>query len=286
MIITHLSKLVHAQAAVVGDHVAFRHRDDQTGQWIPTTWREFSDKVMTAAKAFAVFGIREHDCCATYTQNMPEGLIVDFAMYANRGVVVPLYATSSVPQVEYILKDSSAKIIFAGEQFQYDNAYEAIHIHSLDVKLVVFDSTVKLKEDDTTTLFFDDFLRLGLSDELLPVVQKRIDEAQGSDLANLIYTSGTTGEPKGVMLDHDNFIFAMKAHAKRLDVSDKDSSMCFLPMAHIFERAWTYFCFSMNMEVYVNLRPHDVQLSLKETEPTIMCAVPPFLGESIYCGDG
>ncbi|MEG2946486.1 MAG: long-chain fatty acid--CoA ligase [Bacteroidales bacterium] len=281
MIITHLSKLVHAQAAVVADQIAFRHRDAATKSWIPTSWKELSKKVMTVAKAMAAFGIKEHDCVATYTQNKPEGLIVDFAMYANRGVVVPLYATSSVSQFEYILNDSASKIIFAGEQFQYENAFKAIGNLSDAPKLVVFDRDVKFFPEDTTSMYLDDFMRFGETNEYLPVVEARMNAAQESDLANLIYTSGTTGEPKGVMLAHENFLFTMRIHAERLGVSEKDSSMCFLPMAHIFERAWTYFCLSQNVRVEINHNPVQVQQSLRETEPTIMCAVPRFW-EKVY----
>ena len=125
MLITHFSKLVHLQAARIGDRIAFRHKDETSGDWIPTTWKDFSAKVMKVAKAMAAFGIQEHDCIATYTQNKPEGLIVDFAANGSRAVVTPLYATSSVSQIEYILTECRAKLIFVGEQFQYDNADEA-----------------------------------------------------------------------------------------------------------------------------------------------------------------
>lgn len=281
MIITHLSKLVHEQAAVVAEQIAYRHRDIKTKSWIPTSWKDFSKKVMTAAKAMAAFGVKEHECVATFTQNKPEGLIVDFAAYANRGVVVPLYATSSEQQVEYILKDSASKIIFAGEQYQYEVAFKALRNLTEAPKLVVFDKGVKFFEEDTTTVYLDDFMKTGESDEHLSLVQSRMNAAQESDLANLIYTSGTTGEPKGVMIAHDNFLFAFRAHAERLPVSDKDSSMCFLPMAHIFERTWTYFCFTQNMLVNINPNPTEVQQALRETEPTIMCAVPRFW-EKVY----
>ncbi|MEG1617638.1 MAG: long-chain fatty acid--CoA ligase [Bacteroidales bacterium] len=281
MIITHFSKLIHAQAAKVGDQIAFRHKDYATKSWIPTTWKEFSTKVMKVAKALAASGIKEHDRIATYTQNKPEGLIVDFAMYGNRGVVVPLYATSSVEQVEYILNDSASKLIFVGEQFQYDNAFEAIRNTPSVQKIVVFDPSVKLKPEDTKSIYLDDFMKLGESDEQLPVVQERMEGASEDDLANLIYTSGTTGEPKGVMLNHSNFLTTIRTHAERLPLTEADTSMCFLPMAHIFERAWTYFCLSMNIRVEVNLRPQDVQRSLRETSPSIMCAVPRFW-EKVY----
>ncbi|MDO5570892.1 MAG: long-chain fatty acid--CoA ligase [Bacteroidales bacterium] len=281
MIITHFSKLVHAQAQQVGDQIAFRHRDYATESWIPTTWKSFSEKVMKAAKALVSFGVKEQDRIATFTQNMPQGLITDFAAYANRLIVVPLYATSSTNQVEYILNDSQAKLIFVGEQYQYDHAYEAVKNASSVKKIVVFDKDVQIHPEDKETITFEQFLELGQTQDNENLVRQRMDQATEEDLANLIYTSGTTGEPKGVMIAHSNLMNAVRIHKERLILGENESSVCFLPMAHIFERAWTYFCLSMNIRVEINLRPVDVQKSLRETQPTLMCAVPRFW-EKVY----
>ena len=281
MVITYLSKLVRGQAAAMPDHVAFRHRDDATQTWIPTTWAQFSAKVEKAARALAVLGMAVHDKIATCTQNKPEGLIVDFAAYQNRLAVVPLYATSSSAQIEYILKDSGARILFVGEQYQYDHAYEVVKSLDSVIKLIIFDPNVTLCSDDKTSIYFDNFLQLGEDMRFKEIVDERVESSDGSDLTNLIYTSGTTGEPKGVMLDNDNFMVTFRAHKDMFDMTEQDSSMCFLPMAHIFERAWSYFCLSMGTPILVNLRPIDVQKSLRETEPTIMCAVPRFW-EKVY----
>ena len=75
------------------------------------------------------------------------------------------------------------------------------------------------------------------------IVNIRIKEASVDDLATIIYTSGTTGNSKGVMLYHYNYLEAMRIHDIRLTmVSDKDLSMCFLPLTHIFEKAWVCYC--------------------------------------------
>ena len=75
------------------------------------------------------------------------------------------------------------------------------------------------------------------------IVKIRTNEAVPEDLATIIYTSGTTGESKGVMLHHSNYLEAMRIHDIRLPmVTDKDLSMCFLPLTHIFEKAWSYYC--------------------------------------------
>ena len=236
---------------------------------------------MCSSDLLAYFGLKEQQRIATYTQNKPEGLVVDFAAYSNRLVVVPLYATASIEQITYILNDSESQIIFVGEQFQYNNAYEAKkNVPSLQ-KIVIFDETVVLKSDDKSSMYLKDFMKIGQTPESETIVDKRINEAVKEDMATLIYTSGTTGEPKGVIQNHENFMFAFDAHDKKLDVVKGDTSMCFLPMAHVFERTWTYFCLYNNIRVEINLRPQEVQQSLRETTPSLMCAVPRFW-EKVY----
>ena len=108
---------------------------------------------------------------------------------------------------------------------------------------MVFDPAVKLNPEDKTSIYFDDFLRLGDNAHAETTVKIRTNEAVPEDLATIIYTSGTTGESKGVMLHHSNYLEAMRIHDIRLPmVTDKDLSMCFLPLTHIFEKAWSYYC--------------------------------------------
>lgn len=282
MAIRHFSQLVPAQAEKYGERAAFRHRDEATNQWIATSWNVFSEKVKKVAAALAGIGVKEQENVATYTQNKPEGLIVDFAAYANRAVMVPLYATSSVAQIEYILKEAEVKVLCVGEQFQYDNAFEAMKNCPDLRQLIVFDRNVKLHADDKTSVYFDDFETSGQTPANYTLVETRTAQARAEDLCTIIYTSGTTGEPKGVMLDHANFMEAMRMHDERLiTVSDQDVSLCFLPLTHIFERAWTYFCFYKGMRVDINLHPQEIQKTIREVRPTILCSVPRFW-EKVY----
>ncbi len=234
----------------------------------------------------ATVGIKEQENIATYTQNTPEVLILDFAAYYNRAVIVPLYPTSSVEQVEYILNETEARYIFVGEQAQYDNALLAMKNCAALRQIVVLDKHVKLSAEDTQSIYFMDFMAIGTTADATAAeeVERRRSAGQPDDLATLIYTSGTTGEPKGVMLTQSNYAEAMRIHQQRLvRCTDKDLSMCFLPLTHIFERGWTYFCLTVGIRVAINLRPKDIQDTLKEVRPTIMCSVPRFW-EKVYTG--
>lgn len=115
-------------------------------------------------------------------------------------------------------------------------------------------------------------------------VNRRTAASSSDDLANILYTSGTTGDSKGVMLCHSNYETAFKINKIRLvDLSDKDVVMSFLPFTHIFERAWSYFCLGQGCVLCINLRPHDIQKTIKEIRPTAMCSVPRFW-EKVYAG--
>lgn len=173
-----------------------------------------------------------------------------------------------------------------GEQAQYDNALLAMKNCAALRQIVVLDKHVKLSAEDTQSIYFMDFMAIGTTADATAAeeVERRRSAGQPDDLATLIYTSGTTGEPKGVMLTQSNYAEAMRIHQQRLvRCTDKDLSMCFLPLTHIFERGWTYFCLTAGIRVAINLRPKDIQDTLKEVRPTIMCSVPRFW-EKVYTG--
>lgn len=277
-----LTELVTKNALEYSSREAYR--DNTSGTWVSSTWEEVCHKRDLAAFGMEILGLRELENITVFSANRSEILITDFAAFANRAVPISIYSTSTVDQVAYIVNDSSATIIFVGTQEQYDKAREAQKTCRSLRQIITYSNDIVRDGEDSTTLTFDDLLHLGekASTNCREEVAGRTARATEDDIATIIYTSGTTGEPKGAVLPHSCFNAALLKHDERLTtLSDNDTSVCFLPLSHIFEKAWTYFCLHRRMIVGINNDPHKVQQAVKEFHPTCMCSVPRFW-EKVY----
>ena len=283
-----LVEIVSTQARHYGDREAYRFCWRKDGEWQSTSWTEFEAQVNVASKALAAMGLIEKDAIAICSPNTPQILITEIGAFANRLVAIPIYSSSSQEQYDYIVTNGEAKVLFVGDKHQYPLAYNYWKRHPENVlKIVVFkNDELKLETDDTVTIFWDDFVRLGMNatPETAAEVERRKDAALPEDMATLIYTSGTTGEPKGVAITHANYDACIDMHLKLLtQVTDDDLSMSFLPMSHIFEKAWTFFCLTRGLRIAVNYDPRVIQNTIHNVHPNIMCCVPRFW-EKVYAG--
>jgi long-chain acyl-CoA synthetase len=264
--------LIHERVNKYGDKAALRAK--KNGQWKAITWKELGDKVNWAAKALLEMGIEETRMISVYSQNKPECTLVDIAALSIRCVPVFIYPTNTAGQAEYIVNDCEARIIFVGDQEQYDKAITFFTNTPSLKKIVALNPGIRTQGNDFE-MYFDDFLAMGQKSDKDSQIADRLSRASQDDLLTLIYTSGTTGTPKGVMLTHSNIFFQAAAHdARLLNPNETDVSLCFLPLSHIFERTWTYYALYKGMEVYYLDDPKKIIDVIKEVRPTIMCAVP------------
>lgn len=282
-----LTNLAHRQQTRYGSgRIALStvtYGDDGRCSALSMTWDELAANVDDAACALYNLGIRPGQMVALFSANAPELPTSELACWKCRAIPVSIYSTSSPEQVAFIVNDSGAKILVVGDSAQFESALSILPECPGVEKIIVIDPSVDIKAQPNA-MHFGDLLQIGRdsSAEVRAAVEILTSEATPDDIATLLYTSGTTGEPKGAILPHSAFDAAIEAHHARLPmVTDRHSSLCFLPLSHIFEKAWTYYCLSMGVHVYINPNPKKIQEALRFVKPGCMCSVPRFW-EKVY----
>ncbi len=273
----HIIRRLQMQFSSSGEKTAYRQWDAKSE--IAMSCASVAKKTRALSNALLDMGVAVQENVGIFSQNSIDWSIADIATLQLRAVTVPLYATSSVEQAAYIINDADIRILFVGDQKEYDVVSELALLCPQLKHIIVFNSQVVLNPTipsyHLTNLISDCQSRY---DSLL---QQRIDECCLDDLFTLIYTSGTTGEPKGVMLDYTNLASQLYLHDQRLSLSDKDVSLCFLPLSHVFERAWSFYVMHTGaINVYLT-DTHAVREAMAAVKPTVMCAVPRFY-EKVY----
>lgn len=277
----HLSVLIHEQAKKYGTKPALTFRSFGSLKWKTVSWNQFSVRVKQVSNALLNLGIKPQENIAVFSQNCVQYLYTDFGAYGVRVCSIPFYATCSEQQIQYMIQDAGVRIVFVGEQEQYDKAHRVFALCPSLERIVIFDPSVRISTHDPYALYFEDFLKLGEGFPRQPEVEKLWKEANYDDLCNILYTSGTTGDSKGVMLTYGQYHAALENNDKCVPVGEKDRVIDFLPFTHIFERGWAYLALSEGAQLIVNTYPKEIQDSMRETHPTSMSAVPRFW-EKVY----
>src|SRR5476651_706187 len=267
----HLVTRFRMQLSSQPDNIAFREwsADRETA----LTWREAGNKVDHLSRLLLQLGIETQERVAICGSNGMAWTLADMAILQLRAITVPIYATNTAAQSAYVLNDAGIRTLFILGQAQFDAALQLRELCPQLQHILVLDADIDLRG----VAMARHVHALSVPDILLDeMLQARIAERNLEDLFTLIYTSGTTGEPKGVMLDYRSIGTQLQQHEQRLALSERDVSLCFLPLAHVFERAWSFFvmhCGAQN----VYLRDTDaVRDALQAIKPTVMCAVPRF----------
>lgn len=279
----HLSVLIHEQAKKYGSKPALTFRDFGSLNWRSVTWNYFSAIVKQVSNALLNLGVKVQENIGVFSQNAVQYLYTDFGAFGIRAVTVPFYATSSEEQIRFMIHDAEIRILFVGEQEQYDKAHRILPSCPTLERIIVFDSSVRIVPGDPNAIYFDDFLKLGENYPRQTEVEKLYAEASFDDICNILYTSGTTGDSKGVILTHGQYHAAFEANHRSVPVTENDVIMNFLPYTHVFERGWAILCLTEGARLIINTYPKEIQQSLRETHPTCMSSVPRFW-EKVYVG--
>jgi long-chain acyl-CoA synthetase len=270
----HIVHLLRERTTKYGEREVYRYKAANGSSYQSISWNELLRETEQVSAALISMGFGHNSNIGIFSNNRPEWSISDYGILGIRGVVIPFFGNATKEQVKYIVNETEMELMFAGNQEQLDKAVWVLDHSASLKKVVVYDDASTFT--DSRIIKWNEFILAGINPLNLETFHRISEEVQPDDLATIIYTSGTTGEPKGVMLIHENFMFCFGIHDKRLEVDDKDVSMCFLPLSHIFERTWSYYimhCGAVN--VFLE-NPREVIDTLPAARPSLMCTVPRF----------
>lgn len=269
-----IPQLLHARRAERSGIVAYYQK--RHGEWIPVTWKEYSDRVAILADALQGAGLERGDRVAIMGDVAQEWLIADMATMCAGAVTVGVYFTSSPEEVAYYLSDSGATFAFVGSEMQLSIVLASGQAENLK-KIIVLDpdwkeagrpaNVISLKKFcGTTPVDTDAFLR------------NEVPKAKSSDLASIGYTSGTTGFPKGAMLTHLSLLAG--AHCVTTftpRIREEHGVVVFLPMSHTVARAQaTTLPLMIKMVPYFGESSANFAQTIMEVRPTYFMAPPRF----------
>ena len=260
-----------------GERPALRRK--RLGLWEGLSWRGYYEHARAVGLALAELGLARGSIVCVLADNRPEWLYADMGAqcmgYAGNGI----YPTASAPQVQHVLVDSGAVVVFVENQEQLEKVL-TVRGHCPALRRIVVMEREGLRGlQDAQVEFFDEFLARGmaLADTQAAQFEAAIDAGQPQELAFLVYTSGTTGAPKGAMVLNRNVVFQMGLATSYLDVVPGDRSISFLQLCHIAERMASVFNpLAMGLVVHFPENASTVFNDMREVAPHVLFAPPRF----------
>jgi long-chain acyl-CoA synthetase len=238
---------------------------NQDGEWVYKTPRQVQSDVMKVAKGLIAKGVKSGDKVAIMSHTSYQWILLDYATTSIGAVTVPIYETSSLEQIRYIVHETGAVLLFVENEELY--------------KLVTF---VQDKLKHLRKIYIIDH---GGLDSIISsgVLVKNADffarrkAIQPADIATIVFTSGSTGRPKGVVLTHTAFVTCAAGandHLPELLGNPKGKLLLFLPLAHIFARFCVTTLFMSEACITLSANLDTLLTDLRKIRPTLLLGVP------------
>ena len=270
-----INDVFHNRVHKYGNRLAIEKK--MSGVWHKATWNEYYDRARAVGLGLWSLGVRKGNMVSLLSENRLEWLYADMGSLGIGACIIPVYPTLASEEIEYILNNSGSKVIVPENKKQLKKILEIVD------KCPGLEKIIVMEEKDAAghpkIMSFKDLMELGYKKhtEDPTLFEKLAQEVTIEDLATIVYTSGTTGLPKGAMITHGNIFWVVQS----LDAirppfaSDKDCTVPFLPLSHVFERIAGHF-YGMYCGITASYAESiDTLLAdFEEKRPTMILAVP------------
>lgn len=248
------------------DKVALQIKRDN--HWLRITYGDLEERSRKAAAFLINEGLSKGDRAAIILENRPEWGIIYLGIVRAGLTCVPLDVQLSQQEINNLVSDCSAKIVFCS----YDIFVKKIkeNIGGSFIKIAVLDFPGPIGKG---LIDFSDIEKASADIADINVVPNIFPQ----DIASLIYTSGTTAKPKGVLLSHANICSNAASIIKLKLCSSSDNALSVLPLHHTYAFMVTLITplfLGASVTYCQSLKPEDLSRIIKEGRVTILVGVP------------
>jgi long-chain acyl-CoA synthetase len=268
-----IGEMFFAKREISPKDVAYKFKEN--GEWKSLTYEYVIDESEKIAAGLASLGITKGDKVAIVSANRIEWALIDYAVVSLGAILVTIYPSLLKEQVQYILNDSEAKVVFAENDIQTTKINETRPKLNHIKNFVLIDTKHSAVSDPWKGL--DTLIDLGAKHlEMNPdTVIDAMKKVTLDDWLTIIYTSGTTGEPKGAILTHSNILSNIESGISVLAITNSDVFLSFLPLSHVLERmAGHYLAYYCGVIIAYAESIEAVPVNMGEIKPTVMISVP------------
>ena len=257
-----------------GKEIAFARKMDS--EWITYSSEDYLEIVEQLSLGLLALGVNKGDKIATITTNRPEWNFVDMSLAQIGAVHVPIYATLSESDHEFIFKHAEISMFFISDKVLLDKLFPIIKKVKQTEHVYTFNEIEGIKN-------WKEIAALGKQnkDKYLHTLQERKESIKAEDLLTIIYTSGTTGSPKGVMLSHKNLLSNSMTTGRMLPLNNTHRALSFLPLCHVYERMMVYNFQLNGVGIYYVENLAKIGEFIREIKPHVFNTVPRLL-EKVY----
>jgi long-chain acyl-CoA synthetase len=235
------------------------------GQVVDYTWRQVLDQSRRMAAYIKAQGFEPGARIAILSKNSAHFIMAELAIWMAGGTTVAIFPTETAETVRFVLEHSGASLLLVGKLDTWEHQKPGI---PAGLPCIALPLSPKTSYETWDAI-------VARTAPLAGTVQRA-----GTDIAILMYTSGSTGQPKGVMHSFERITRAseniVKDTQSRLGDRTENRVLSYLPLAHVFERAWvecaslvdgkTHVFFAESLDTFLQ--------DLNRARPTTFISVP------------
>lgn len=224
------------------------------------TWSDAVGEARRMAAYLKSLGFEPGSKIGICSKNCAHFMISEIAIWMAGYTTVALYPTVNASTASYVLDHSDAKLLFVGKLDEWEEIKKGV---PESMPLIAFSLAPSNSYDK-----WDDIIA-----KTAPITE---NVARGVDeTALIIYTSGSTGQPKGVMHAFGRIATAVEGMVGSLDITLNERQLSYLPLAHVFERAYVECCSIVGVtHVFFAEALDTFQQDLQRCRPTLFISVP------------